>query len=505
MQMKADVIVIGAGPSGLTVAAEVASAGHRVVILERRTDVVESRAGTLLPRVLELFDCRGIADRFVRKAREIRHWPFNPYHIWAGLQPVEWRHIESRYGFTLLMPQNLTEQVLKDWAQEKGVDVRMGHEVLQVAQNETEAWVVARDESGEELRVTGRYLVGADGARSIVRNGLLIPFEGHPPTFTGIIADASMDFPFPSGLKMIGNHLGWAACYPFGERVVRFVIVHALRMSADRNEPVTLEEFTACVRDIYGTDFGIEGLTWASRYTDQLRIVPKFRKGRSFLVGESARIHYPSSGVGMNFCIQDAFNLGWKLSYVLSGQAPEVLLDTYDTERRPVALGLLDSVRSQCAIQFNFTEEGMTHKRDLETRFLPIPEFNRKVGLELNGIGAPYPRAPDDHPLVGFRVKDLSLIQLDGTVARLSEMLRDQRFLLLDFTGLAALAPLGAAKGPLKVVEARGVMLPPAESALQALLVRPDGYVAWATNSAPDRAQAFKAVERACGVAEVLQ
>lgn len=497
VSMKADVIIVGAGPSGLTVAAEVASAGHSVVVLERRSDVVESRAGTLLPRVLELLDSRGIADRFIRRARDIRHWPFNPSHIWAGLQPIDWRHIDSRYGFTLLMPQNYTEAVLRDWALEKGVDLRMGHEVRSISVEGDGVTASAVGPDGAELHMKAKYLVGADGARSIVRKSLGMPFEGHGPTFTGIIADAIMDWPFPGGLKMVGNELGWGSCFPFGKRIVRFSIVHAERRAVDRGEPVTLEEMKRCISDIYGGDLGIEGIAWASRYTDQMRIVPSLQQGRAFLVGESARIHYPSSGVGMNFCIQDAFNLGWKLAYVLGDHAPPALLETYDRERRAVAIELLDSVRAQCAIQFNFTDEGMALKRDLETRFVPTTAVNCGIGLELNGLQTPYPRPSGAHPIVGLRATDIDLILLDGRASRLAEHLHEQRFVLLDLTGTQAFSQLSSRPG-LKVVEANGVRLPPAETNLQALLVRPDGYVAWATEGHPDAADAATAYVSAC-------
>lgn len=497
MTIEADVVVIGAGPSGLTVAAEVASAGHRVIVLERRTDVVESRAGTLLPRVLELFDARGISDRFIRKAAEIRNWPFVPTHIWAGLQPVDWRLLGSRFPFTLLVPQNHTEQVLQQWASELGADVRMGHEVQELQADAESVAVVAKGPSGEPLVINAKYVVGADGARSIVRKSLGIPFEGHGPTFTGVIADAIMDFPFESGFKMVSNNLGWGSCFPFGKRIVRFSIVHSEGRNISRDEPVTLDEFKRWITDIYGSDLGCEGLAWASRYTDQMRIVPSLRHGRAFLVGESARIHYPASGVGMNFCIQDAFNLGWKLAHVLSGSAHKDLLDTYDSERLPVAKELLDSVKRQCALQFDFSDEGMSLKRDFETRFLPVREVNRMVGQELNGIGVPYPREAGAHELVGLRATDLDLILLDGKTSRLYDHLHDRRFVLLDFTGVSACGSFPEMDAVLKIVEARGVKLTEGESDLQAVLVRPDGYVAWATSERPSVAEVQEVVHRA--------
>lgn len=495
-ELNVDVIIIGGGPSGLTVAGEVATAGHSVVVLETRTNVVASRAGTFMPRVLELFDARGIADRFVRKAAKIHKWPFMPHHIWAGLQPIHWKNIDTRFPFTLMMPQNDTEEVLMEWAIEKGAKVLMGHEVTSFNVDNHGVSVVAKDTSGKEHRITGRYLVGADGAHSSVRKGLGIPFEGRDPTFLGFLVDVVLDFPFEGVVKMVDNQKGWSACYPFGDRIVRFLVVHHERRNAGRHEPVTLEELKACLRDIHGTDFGIKEMVWGSRYGDSLRIVPNLRHGRAFLVGESSRIHYPASGVGMNFCIMDAFNLGWKLSYVLSGNAPAELLNTYNEERRPVNLELLHWVRAQLAVQFNFTDDGFALKRELDQHIIPIPGVNRYLGLVLSGIVSPYPRSPDAHPTVGFRAKDIDLILIDGTLTRLSELLRDQKFLLLDLSGKGAFKSIGFHHDSLKVVEAMGVKLPEMEEKVQALLVRPDAYVAWATNDVPHAADALVAFKQ---------
>lgn len=483
--MDADVIVIGAGPSGLTVASEIAKSGARVIVLERRTGVVESRAGSLLPRVLELFDARGIADRFIKKARMVKRWPFNGTHIWAGLEPVDWSHIDSRYGFTLVMPQNLTEEVLLGWSREEGVDIRFGQEVEALGETDEGVFVQVQRPGGETVRLTARYIVGADGARSIVRKTLSLPFEGSAPTFTGIVADAVLDYNFSGGWRMLDNENGWAMCYPFGEGITRFVIVHAERRAATKDEPLTIEEFRRCVKDILGNDLQVEKLAWGSRFTDQMRITPSFRKGRAFLVGESARIHYPASGIGMNFCIQDSFNLGWKLGYVLQGQAPEALLDTYDTERRPVALELLKTVRSQCAMQFNFTADGITQKRDFKEHILPIPEVNRKIGLELNGLGKRYSAPAGSHVLTGDRVPDADLIMIDGSVSRIGALLRRQRFVLLDMSGVSAFSELVVGNAPVDIVEARGVMLPSQMRRVQAMLIRPDGYVAWVEEATP--------------------
>jgi 2-polyprenyl-6-methoxyphenol hydroxylase-like FAD-dependent oxidoreductase len=493
--MDADVIVVGGGPSGLTIAGELAVAGIRVVVLERRTEVTKSRAGTLLPRVLELFDARGIADRFIRTAKSLQDWPFNLGHIWSGLKPVDWRHLNSRYGFTLIMPQHLTEEVLLQWCREEGADARFGHEVTELGAAGDHVFVDVSD-AGKRQRLTAKFLIGADGSRSTVRKRLGMPFEGTPATFTGVLGDLPIDFPFPGRMKSVDSPYGWGLALHFGPGRTRIGFVHAERRSAPKDEPVTIEEYTRCVREIFGSDFAVKELVWSSRFTDQMRIVPSLRQGRVFMLGESSRIHYPASGVGMNFCIQDAFNLGWKLGYVLKGHAASELLDTYDRERRPVALELLRSVREQCAMQFNFTLDGIELRRHFESCLLPMPELNRRLGLELNGLSFPYSSAPGSHPLVGQACPDIDLILTNGKLSRIGEQLVSQQFLLLDLSGSGAFTDLRFSSPALKVIAAQGVRLPAEAQAIKAMLVRPDAYVGWATESQPSVADARTEVAR---------
>ena len=499
MDFDADVIVVGAGPSGAMIASEIALTGARVIVLERRTGPVESRAGTLLPRVLEIFDSRGIADRFIARMSEISAYPFRPTHIFAGLKFVQWQNIGSRFGFTLGLPQNHTEELLLSWAIENGADVRDGHAFTGLRQHDDGVEAEFMRSSGDIMKLRAHYLVGADGGRSTVRHALGLNFTGHSGTFTGIVADAEITAPWSAGHFGTDNACGWLRGFGFGEGITRFNMVHRQSMKCGKDEPVTVEEIRRNLEEIAGEDFGVRSLRWTSRYDDTMRCVERLRSGRVFLVGESARIHYPASGVGMNFCLQDAFNLGWKLGMVVRGEAAESLLDSYQSERMPVIERLLDSVRAQVAVQFNFSEEGQALKRTLEDEHLPGATLNRRLGLELNGIEKPYFFKDGQHQLAGLPAPDLDLVLPDGTVTRIGELLRRQQFLLLDLTGQMEVDTPGEWADRIRFVKAITSRRGENTASVQAMLIRPDAYVAWASDQ-PVRPNAWDWQDVCCGM-----
>ncbi len=492
--MTSRVVVVGGGPSGLVVASELALAGVDVTVLERRTEPVQSRAGTILPRVLELLDARGLAQELIDRARQIRPNPLFRTHMWAGMKPVDWRHLESRFGYRLILPQNVTEELLTKHALELGVTLRQGCTIDTVRQDEDTVHVTMADAEGVRSSAECDYLVGCDGGRSRVREQIGVDFPGHGPTFTGIVADVVLDNPWPEGRRITDNGRGWLASFPFGPGITRFNLVHAERMNADPAEPVTVEEVRRCVSEILETDLEIDELHWSSRFSDTTRIASTFSRGRVHLVGESTRIHYPASGVGMNFCIQDAFNLGWKLAAVVNGHADDALLATYETERRPVTEALLRSVAAQCAVQFAFTPEAVTFKRWFESVLLPIPEVNRRLGLELNGLTECYPSPAGSHPATGGRVPDLEL-QMPGRIVPIGELLRSQHLVALDLTGDDRLAALRYQKAPVDVLSAVPVRLPDALLGVTTVLIRPDGYIAWASSGQPGASDVAGQVE----------
>lgn len=486
-----DVIVVGGGPSGLVTACEIALQGGSVLVLERRTAPVQSRAGTVLPRVLDLFDARGHAERFIARAREIRPNPFLLFHIWAGMQPVHWRLIDSGYPYRLILPQNHTEEVLLEIARELGVVIAQGRTVVAVEQDADGVAVEADTAAGTRERCTGRYLVGADGGRSAVRELSGIPFVGDDGSFTGIIADIPVAMNWPAGRAMTDNEHGWGASFPFGDdgTTTRFNFVHAERRYAERSEPVTADEVRLCLKEIWGLELEFDDVVWASRFSDAQRVAERLREGRAFLVGESARIHYPASGVGMNFCIQDAYNLGWKLGRVVAGLSPEGILDSYEAERRPVMDALLESVRAQCAVQFDFTPEGISFRRMFARDLMPLPDTNKALGLQLNGLSEAYAGICDD-PAAGRPLPPALLQTVEGS-HRVAELLRGGEFLLLDLTGDDLFAEIEAPG--VRVLSGVLPEVPASLAGATALLIRPDGYVQWISRDSRPTVDAVRA------------
>ena len=494
--MDVDVAVVGGGPSGLAVASELALGGASVVVLERRADVVGSRGASILPRVLELFDARGLAQMFIERARQIRQNPLVPYHVWGGMQPVEWRYLDSWFGYRLILPQSETEELLATHVTGQGVEVVRGVTVSSIEQDDSGVVVGFQRVDGTESELTARYVVGADGARSAVRRLCGIGFEGHDATFTGMIADAVLQYPFAEARRNAINERGWALAIPFdtGGSITRFTIVHAERRAADRSEPVTVDEVKQCAREILEEpELEFDELRSGSRYTDEMRLATRFRDRRVVLVGESTRVHYPASGTGMNFCIQDAFNLGWKLAMVINGHAQPALLDTYESERRPVTESFLRGVAAQCALQFNFSPEGIALQHVFKEDLLPLPDMQRRLALELNGIAFPYPSVDGGHPLTGQRLPNV-LLQTSQGVSRVAELLRRQEFVLIDCTGEERYGETSFDGAPVRVIS--GVLTPsiPALSGVTSLLIRPDAYVAWADTGEPDPDRAKRAL-----------
>ena len=475
--LDADIIIVGAGPSGLMVGCETALGGARTIILEKRAEPWLTRAGTLAPRVLEIFASRGMIDSFMDRAFELHTDPRSPDGIWAGLPGIDYRAVNSDYPYVVMFPQIETERLLAEHFVSRGGEIRRNSEVVGVEQDGSSVTVRYRTQAGEERSLKARYLVGCDGGRSAVRSAVGIEFQGRPAGRLAMNVDAFVDNPYSRNVSVSNSANGWAMTYPLRDGLTRFAMIDAATCHDVSAKAPDLEEAKAMLRRVHGSDFGIEKVHSINTFHDALFLAAQLRKGRVFLVGESVRIHYPASGVGMQFCLQDAFNLGWKLAYAARDEGPDWLLDSFVSERQPEIDRLLDNVRTQCAIQFNFDDEHVALKRRLEHDFLAIPEVSRRIAEDLGGLAARYASDGNAHDIVGRRIPNLAL-KPDGHGSDcVFTLLRKQKFVLLDLTAQSALPGF---RGDQPIVAAS--LASPATGDLQdvaSALLRPDGHVAW--------------------------
>lgn len=460
-----DVVIAGGGPTGLMLAAELALGGVDTVIAERRTDraLDGSRAGGLLSRTLEVLDMRGVAERFVAEGRT------HPVQGFAMLMlPIA--DYPTRHNHILGLWQGHIERILGDWVRELGVPVLRGREVTGFTQGDDGVDIALAD--GTALRAA--YLVGCDGGRSTVRRTAGIAFEGSDASTSWLIAEAHIEDP-PLGVRW--DDAGMHAIGPADGGGNRIVITER---GLPGNAP-DIGALRAALTGVYGTDLGVREATWISRFTDMTRQAAEYRRGRVLLAGDAAHVHPPHGGQGLNTGVQDAVNLGWKLAQVVRGTSPEALLDTYHAERHPVGARVLHNTLAQVALSGG----GDRHRalRELMGELLAMDEPRRRIAGMLSGLDIRY-ELGEGHPLLGRRMPDLDLRTGAGPV-RMFTLLHGARPVLLNLGD----DPGGNGPAPwpdrVRRVDARcdavwelpvigEVPAPPA------VLIRPDGYVAWA-------------------------
>ncbi|HEU5472379.1 MAG TPA: FAD-dependent monooxygenase [Actinophytocola sp.] len=484
--MDADVVIAGAGPTGLMLAGELRLAGVDVLVVERLAERTgESRAGGMHSRTLEVLDQRGILDRFLAIGEP------QPVGHFSGLY-LDFDEFESRHPYPLMILQSAIERLLEEWAVELGVRVRRSSEVRGIRQDGTGVTVEVGTAQATTATLRARYLVGCDGGRSAVRKLAGIDFPGTPATMTALIGDVELpDLPedyvwvrrCPTGdFSAIAFEPGWHR-----------VITSEYDRDADRDDPPTFERLRESLIRLAGTDYGMRSPRWISRFNDAARQAARYRAGRVLLAGDAAHIHFPAGGQGLNMGVQDAVNLGWKLASVVRGQAPESLLDSYHAERHPVAARVLHNTRAQAALARPGPQTDAL--REVFGSLMVFDDVNQYLRGMLTALDIRYP-TDGDHPLDGRRVPDADLKTADGAT-RVYELLHAGRPVLLDLHGSTEVA--AAAEGwadRVDLVEARseddhwpvpaiGEIPAPA-----ALLIRPDGHVAWAADAgdAPDTA-----------------
>jgi 2-polyprenyl-6-methoxyphenol hydroxylase-like FAD-dependent oxidoreductase len=479
----ADVLIAGAGPTGLMLAGELALAGVNVAIVERRAsqDLPGARAGGLHSRTIEVLDQRGIADRFLSQGQVAQVAGF------AGVS-LDISDFPTRQNYGLGLWQNHIERILAGWVGELAVTIHRGREVTAIAQDDTGVDVELSD--GASLRA--EYLVGCDGGRSLIRKAAGIAFLGWDPTTSSLLAEVEM-----AEQPELGIHRNAFGVHSFGKMKYEIrdgevvymdggpvgVMVTEQRVGPT-TEP-TLRDLSEALIAVCGTDYGIHSPTWISRFTDMTRQAASYRKGRVLLAGDAAHVHAPDGGQGLQTGVQDAVNLGWKLAQVVKGRSPESLLDTYQAERHPVAARVLRNTMASVALRR--PDERTKALRDTMSELLGMDEPRRRFAAMMSGLDIHYDLG-EGHPLLGRRMLDLDLITDNGPL-RVFALLHNARPVLLNLgePGGFDIAPWA---DRVQLIDAKydGVWELPALGAVAAptaVLIRPDGHVAWVGDRHP--------------------
>ncbi len=464
-------VVVGAGPTGLMLASELALGGAAVRLLEVRADMPNiTRAFAVHARTLELLDARGMADELL--ARGVSVYEIAP----PGGATMNLRELPTRFGMLLVVPQSGTEHVLGARVDDMGVPVVRGAEVVGMTQDGDGVTVACANGSS----VRARYIVGCDGAHSTVRRLAGIGFEGKQYETHILLADVHLTRAPQETLTGVTNERGAVLMIPFGDGWFRAIAWDRLREQAPLSEPVTVDEIRDSFRRIAGEDYGMTDMRWSSRFLSERKQAERYRAGRVFIAGDAAHVHSPLGGQGMNTGIGDAMNLGWKLAAELGGTAPPWLLDSYEGERVAVGAAVLRLTDAFNQLVLGRSRVQRTVASLAIGAITRLPAGRRFMAGRLSQIGIDYPRASrDDHPMVGKRMPD---VECGGR--RLYELLREGRFVMSTTDDV----DIDRADVIHAVHHGRGL---PA-----AVLVRPDGYVAWADDRPPTASHAAAAIAR---------
>jgi len=461
------VVIAGGGPTGLMLAAEMALARVDVAVVERREnqELASSRAGGLHARTIEVFDQRGVAERFLSQGQVAQVAGFS-------FIPLDISDFPARHNYGLALRQKQIERIMADWVSELPVKLYRGREVTGFAQDDAGVDVELSD--GRSLRA--QYLVGCDGGRSLVRKQAGIDFPGWDASTSYLIAEVEMADEPAWGIRRGEKGVNALGKVDDGKRVgVVLVEPHV-----GKAEEPTLQDLREALVAVYATDFGVRNPTWLSRFTDMARQAASYRDRRVLLAGDAAHVHSPTGGQGLNIGVQDAVNLGWKLAQVVQGTSPESLLDTYHAERHPIGARVLRLTMAQTALGRG--DDRTEALRENVAELLKMDEPRKRYAAMMSGLDVHYDLGKG-HPLLGRRMPDLDVVTEGGGPQRVFTLLHDTRPVLLNL-GEPGTLDIAMWADRVKAVDARydGVWELPvfgAVAAPAAVLIRPDGYVAW--------------------------
>jgi len=459
------VVIVGGGPTGMMLAAELTLAGVDVAIVERRltSEVESSRAGGLAARTVEVLDQRGVADRFLSQGKTMQ-----VAHFADTL--LDMSDFPTRHNYGLALWQRRFEEILAGWIGELAVPIYRGREVTGFGQ----------DDGGVDIQLSdGRslgaeYLVGCDGARSLIRKAAGIEFPGWDPSISFLLAEVEMSEEPEVGIRR--DEKGVHAMGRLEDGRVRVVVRE--EQVGQTGEP-TLGDLSLLLIAVRGTDYGAHSPRWIARFTDMTRQAESYRQGRVLLAGDAAHVHSPTGGQGLNLGVQDAVNLGWKLAQVVNGSSPEDLLDTYQGERHPVAARVLRITMAQTALARS--DARIDALRETISELLSMDEPRKRFAATMSGLDIHYDLG-EGHPLLGRRMPDVDLVTANGPL-RVFTLLHHARPVLLNLgePGSIEITPW---TDRVQVIDGQydGTWELPAlgeVTAPTAVLIRPDGYVAW--------------------------
>lgn len=453
-----EVIVVGGGPTGSMLASELRLHGVHVLVLDKAEEPTQQvRSLGLHARSIEVMDQRGLLERFLEHGKQYRlggHF--------AGIDKPFPEQLDTAHPYTLGIQQPITDRLLTERAVELGTEIRRGCELVGLTQDDEGVAV----ELADGTRLRSRYLVGCDGGRSMVRKLLGVGFPGEPTRVETLLGEMEVAVSADTVADVVAEVRKTQFRFGVGPSAngLYRVVVPAAGLTEDRSVPPTIEEFEQQLLAVAGTDFGVHSPRWTSRFGDATRLAERYRVGRVLLAGDAAHVHPPVGGQGLNLGVQDAFNLGWKLAAEIRGWAPTGLLDTYQAERHPVAADVLNTTRAQSELLS--ADSGPRAVRRLFAELMDFEQVNRYLIEKVTGIGIHYDFG-QRHELVGRRLRNIELKR--GCVY---ELMRDGRGLLLDQTGVLSVA--GWTDRVDHVVDVSEELDAPA------VLLRPDGYVAWA-------------------------